>query len=51
MEYNKLYAAMAAAAETAIAAIDEANYGQAKQILIEAEQSCEEEYIQADAAE
>ena len=44
MEYNKLYAAMAAAAETAIAAIDEANYGQAKQILIEAEQSCEEEY-------
>ena len=51
MEYNKLYAAMAAAAEAAIAAIDEANYGQAKQILIEAEQSCEEEYIQAGAAE
>lgn len=35
MEYNKLYAAMVAAAEAAIAA----------------EQSCEEEYIQADAAE
>ena len=27
MEYNKLYTAMAAAAEAAIAAIDEANYG------------------------
>ena len=38
MEYEKLYAQMVEAAEQAIAAIEHADYGQAKQILISAEQ-------------
>jgi len=41
MEYEKLYAQMVEAAEQAIAAIERADYGQAKQILISAEQRCE----------
>ena len=36
MEYEKLYAQMVEAAEQAIAAIERADYGQAKQILISA---------------
>ena len=48
MEYQKLYAQMVAAAEAAIAAIDAGNFGQAKEILIRAEQHCEEQYV-ADA--
>lgn len=34
------------AAEQAIAAIERADYGQAKQILISAEQRCEAEYLE-----
>ena len=46
MEYEKLYAQMVEAAEQAIAAIERADYGQAKQILICAEQRCEAEYLE-----
>lgn len=46
MEYEKLYAQMVEAAEQAIAAIERADYGQAKQILISAEQRCEAEYLE-----
>lgn len=48
MDYAILYAKMVAAAENAIAAIEQCNYGQAKELLIAAEQACEEQYIQAD---
>lgn len=43
---RKLYAQMVEAAEQAIAAIERADYGQAKQILISAEQRCEAEYLE-----
>ena len=46
MEYETLYAAMVAAAEQALEAMESANYGQARQILIDAEQRCEELYLQ-----
>lgn len=46
MEYEKLYAAMVDASERAIAALEAADYGQARSILIEAEQNCEERYLQ-----
>ena len=46
MEYEKLYAQMVEAAEQAIAAIERADYGQAKQILSSAEQRCEAEYLE-----
>ena len=46
MEYEKLYAQMVEAAEQAIAAIERADYGQAKQILISAEQRCEAENLE-----
>ena len=49
MQYETLYAEMVGAAERAVAAIEQGNYGQAKQILIVAEQRCETQYV--DAAE
>ncbi len=50
MEYEKLYAQMVEAAEQAIEAIERADYGQAKQILIAAEQRCESEYLETEEA-
>lgn len=47
MDYQKLYAEMVAASERAIEAMEAANYGQARTILIDAEQRCEEQYLQA----
>ena len=47
MRYEKLYAQMVEAAEQAVEAIERADYGQAKQILIAAEQRCEAEYLEA----
>ncbi len=46
MDYEALYAKMVEAAEQAIAAIETADYGRARQLLIAAEQSCEEAYLQ-----
>ena len=45
MQYQTLYAEMVGAAERAIEAIEQGNYGQAKQILIDAEQRCEAQYL------
>ena len=46
MQYETLYAEMVGAAEQAIEAIEQGNYGQAKQILISAEQRCEAQYVE-----
>ena len=46
MDYEALYAKMVEAAEQAIAAIEAAAYGRASQLLIAAEQGCEEAYLQ-----
>ena len=43
--YQKLYSMMVDASEKAISEIEKQNYGTAKEILIAAEQSCEEHYI------
>lgn len=43
MDYEALYAKMVEAAEQAIEATD---YGRARQLLIAAEQGCEEAYLQ-----
>ena len=45
MHYEKLYAEMVGAAERAIEAIEREDYGQAKEILIAAEQRCEAQYL------
>ena len=50
MQYEKLYAEMVDAAEQAIEAIEHGNYGQAKEILISAEQRCEAQYLEAPEA-
>ena len=47
MQYEKLYAEMVGAAEQAVEAIERGNYGQAKDILISAEQRCEAQYLEA----
>ena len=47
MHYETLYAEMVEAAEQAIEAIEHGNYGQAKDILIAAEQRCEAQYLEA----
>ena len=47
MQYQTFYAEMVGAAERAIEAIEQGNYGQAKQILIDAEQCCEAQYLDA----
>ena len=44
-DYEKMYYKMVDGAERAIAAINEQNFGQAKKILISAEQVAEEIYI------
>lgn len=49
MDYEALYAKMVEAAEQAIEAIEAieaADYGRARQLLIAAEQGCEEAYLQ-----
>lgn len=46
MGYEALYAKMVEAAEQAIEAIEAADYGRARQLLIAAEQGCEEAYLQ-----
>lgn len=46
MDYEVLYARMVAAAEQAIEAIEAADYGRAKRLLIAAGQGCEEAYLQ-----
>ena len=45
--YKQLYALMVDASERAVEAIEKQNYGAAKEILIAAEQKCEELYISA----
>ena len=45
MDYRQLYILMLDASEKAIEAIEKQNYGAAKDILIAAEQECEERYI------
>ena len=46
-DYKQLYVLMVDAAERAIGEIEKQNYGVAKDILIAAEQECEERYISA----
>ena len=46
-DYKELYILMVDASERAIEAIEKTNYGAAKEILIAAEQKCEEIYISA----
>ena len=46
-DYKELYILMLDASEKAIEAIEKANYGAAKEILIAAEQKCEEIFISA----
>ena len=46
-DYKELYVLMVDASERAIEAIEKQNYGTAKEILIAAEQKCEEIYISA----
>jgi len=45
VNYQKLYAQMVDAAERAISEIEKQNYGAARDILIAAEQQCEEDYV------
>ena len=47
IDYKELYILMLDASERAIEAIEKQNYGAAKNILIAAEQKCEEIYISA----
>ena len=49
--YEKLYHIMVDASEKAIEAIDNQNYGMAKDLLIQAEQKAEEWYIDADVSD
>ena len=46
-DYKQLYILMVDASERAIEAIEKQNYGAAKEILIAAEQKCEEIYVSA----
>ena len=46
-DYKQLYILMLDASEKAIEAIEKQNYGAAKEILIVAEQKCEEIYVSA----
>ena len=47
VDYEKLYHLMVNASEDAIEEIEKQNYGSAKEILIAAEQRCEDIYIEA----
>lgn len=49
-DYKQLYALMVDASERAIEAIEKQHYGAAREILIAAEQKCEEIYISAPQA-
>ena len=53
VNYSALYARMVAAAERAIEELERQNYGTARELLIAAEQECEDRYLadeeQADA--
>jgi len=44
--YQKLYHLMVDASERAIEAMEQSNYGEAKDILIQAEQAAEELYME-----
>ena len=44
-DYKQLYARMVGASERAIEEIERQNYGMAKEILISAEQDCEERFL------
>ena len=46
-DYAQLYARMVDASERAITEIEKQNYGAAREILIAAEQQCEELYVSA----
>ena len=46
-DYKELYILMVDASEKAIEEIEKTNYGTAKELLIAAEQKCEEIYISA----
>ena len=46
-DYKELYILMVDASEKAIEAIEKQNFGAAKEILIAAEQECEEIYVSA----
>ena len=46
-DYIQLYARMVDASEKAITEIEKQNYGAAREILIAAEQQCEELYVSA----
>ena len=46
-DYAQLYARMVDASERAITEIEKQNYGAARDILIAAEQQCEELYVSA----
>lgn len=49
VNYQELYIKLFAAAANATEAIESTNYGQARDILIEAQQACEEHILQEDA--
>ena len=51
MDYRELNTALFRAAERAICAIEAQNFGQAKEILIEAEQNAEEQYLRCSESE
>jgi len=48
-DYALLYHCMVDASERALAEMDKQNYGRARELLIEAEQACEEQYIGEEA--
>ena len=47
-DYEKLYFQLFAAMADAVEAMEAANYGQAKEILISAQQRAEEQYMDAE---
>lgn len=47
-DYEKLYFQLFAAMADAVEAIEAANYGQAKEVLISAQQRAEEQYMDAE---
>lgn len=47
VDYEKLYHLMVNASEDAIAEIEKQNYGRARELLIAAEQRCEDIYLDA----
>ena len=47
VDYEKLYHLMVNASEDAIEEIEKQNYGSAKEVLVAAEQRCEDIYLDA----